>query len=217
MVGWLRPPTPEDERHERPDRVLDLRKLPAHPTGIDAPEWWGIVGLVVIEAIVFTGAMASYFHLKVVNDAWPPAFIGEPDLLLPTLNTFLLLLSTIPGLARRAGHEAGQRPDRPLGLPIAMGMLVVFLGLKIYEYAGHDWGVSTHAYGSIVMLMTGLHMAHVGAVVLKSGVILQYLRSGRIEPRRAVPLEANAVYYYFVAGIWVPLYATIYLAPHLLP
>jgi cytochrome c oxidase subunit III len=67
------------------------------------------------------------------------------------------------------------------------------------------------------MLMTGLHMAHVAAVILKSAVIMKYLHSRRIEPSRMVPLEANAVYYYFVAGIWVPLYATIYLAPYLLP
>jgi cytochrome c oxidase subunit III len=197
--------------------TLDVRELPAHPSGIDAPEWWGIVGLVVIEAIVFTGAMASYFHLKVVNDAWPPAIIGAPDLLLPSLNTLLLLLSTVPVWLGVRAMKRGSEHTARIGLPIAMLMLSVFLGLKIYEYAGHDWGASTHAYGSIVMLMTGLHMAHVGAVILKSGVILQYLRSGRIEPGRAVPLEANAVYYYFVAGIWVPLYATIYLAPNFLP
>lgn len=197
--------------------TLDVRKLPAHPMGVDSPEWWGIVGLVVIEAIVFTGAMASYFHLKVVNEAWPPALIGEPELLLPTLNTLLLLLSTIPvWLGVRQMKRGSDRTART-GLPIAMAMLTVFLGLKIYEYAGHDWGVATHAYGSIVMLMTGLHMAHVGAVILKSAVILRYLHTGRIEPERAVPLEANAIYYYFVAGIWVPLYATIYLAPNFLP
>jgi cytochrome c oxidase subunit III len=197
--------------------VLDVRKLPAHPTGIDAPEWWGIVGLVVIEAIVFTGAMASYFHLKVVNDAWPPAFIGEPELLLPTLNTLILLLSTIPVWLGVRQMRRGSVRTAMVGMPIAMVMLLVFLGLKVYEYAGHDWGISSHAYGSAVMLMTGLHMAHVGAVILKTAVIIVYLRSRRIEPRRMVPLEANAVYYYFVAGIWVPLYATIYLAPHLIP
>jgi cytochrome c oxidase subunit III len=197
--------------------VLDIRKLPAHPEGVDAPEWWGIVSLVIIEAVVFTGAMASYFHLKVVNDAWPPPIIDKPELLLPTLNSLILLLSTIPvWLGVRHMHRGSDRTAK-IGLPIAMVMLAVFLALKIYEYVGNDWGVSTHAYGSAVMLMTGLHMAHVGAVILKSAVILQYLHARRIDPRRAVPLQANAVYYYFVAGIWVPLYATIYLAPYLLP
>jgi cytochrome c oxidase subunit III len=197
--------------------VLDVRKLPTNPTGADSPEWWGIVCLVVIEAVVFTGAMASYFHLKVVNDHWPPAIIDKPELLLPTANTLILLLSVLPiWLGVRHMRRGSDRTAR-IALPIAMVMLVVFLALKIYEYAGNPWGASTHAYGSAVMLMTGLHMAHVAAVILKSAVIMKYLHSRRIEPSRMVPLEANAVYYYFVAGIWVPLYATIYLAPYLLP
>lgn len=197
--------------------TVDVRELPSHPTGVDAPEWWGIAMLVVIEAVVFTGAMASYFHLKVVNDAWPPAMIDTPALLLPTLYTLILLVSVVPIWLGVRHMKAGNERTARIGIPVAMAMLIVFLALKVYEYAGNDWGASTHAYGSVVMLMTGLHMAHVGAVVLKSAVILQYLYAGRIEARRMVPLEANAVYYYFVAGIWVPLYATIYLAPRLLP
>jgi cytochrome c oxidase subunit III len=197
--------------------VLDVRELPTNPTGVDSPEWWGIVSLVVIEAVVFTGAMASYFHLKVVNEHWPPPIIDKPELLLPIANTLILLLSVVPiWLGVRHMRRGSDRTAR-IGVPIAMVMLIVFMGLKIYEYGGNPWGASTHAYGSMVMLMTGLHMAHVGAVILKSAVILVYLRTGRIEPVRMVPLEANAVYYYFVAGIWVPLFATIYLAPHLLP
>jgi cytochrome c oxidase subunit III len=197
--------------------TIDVRELPTHPTGVDSPEWWGIVSLVVIEAVVFTGAMASYFHLKVVNDLWPPPIIDKPELLLPTVNTLILLFSVLPIWLGVRHMRKGSPKTALIGVPIAMLMLVVFLGLKIYEYAGNPWGASTHAYGSMVMLMTGLHMAHVGAVFLKSGVIFQYLRAGRIEPDRRVPLEANAVYYYFVAGIWIPLFATIYLAPHLLP
>jgi cytochrome c oxidase subunit III len=197
--------------------TINVRELPVHPKGHDSPEWWGIVSLVVIEAVVFTGAMASYFHLKVVNDLWPPPIIDKPELLLPTANTMLLLLSVVPIWIGVHQMRKGSERMARIGMPIAMVMLVVFLGLKIYEYAGNPWGASTHAYGSIVMLMTGLHMAHVGAVILKSGVILQYLHAGRIEPERMEAMEANAVYYYFVAGIWIPLYATIYLAPHLLP
>jgi cytochrome c oxidase subunit III len=197
--------------------ALDVRRLTAQPRGMDAPEWWGIVSLVVIEAVVFTGAMASYFHLKVVNDAWPPAIIDKPELLLPSINSVILLLSTVPVWLAVRQMTRGSDGAARLGLPLAMAMLALFMGLKIYEYTGNPWGVSTHAYGSMVMLMTGLHMAHVGAVLLKTAVIFHYVRTGRVGPRNVVPLQANAVYYYFVAGIWVPLYATIYLAPHLLP
>ncbi|HSH46318.1 MAG TPA: cytochrome c oxidase subunit 3 [Longimicrobiales bacterium] len=197
-------------------QVLDVGQLPTRPSGSDAPEWWGIVSLVVIEGTVFTAAIASYFHLKLQNAQWPPPAIGAPDLLLPTLNTVLLVLTAVPAwLGVRGIRRGTDRPAR-VAMPIGILMLMVFLAVKVYEYAGKPWGVATHAYGSMVMLMSGLHMAHVAALIIKTGVIYQYLRSGRIEPERPAPLESNAIYWYFVIAIWVPLYATIYLSPRLL-
>lgn len=197
--------------------ALDVRALPTRPRGPQAPEWWGIMLLVWIEAVVFIGAMASYIHLKLRNAEWPPPGIDTPELLLPSLNTLLLVLSALPiWLAVRA-YRRGRTGPAKVGLPVGMVMLVVFLALKLWEYSHKPWAASTHAYGSIVMLMTGLHMAHVTAVLLKTGVIRGYLATGRIEPDRPAPLEANAVYWYFVVLIWLPLYTIIYLSPHVLP
>lgn len=197
--------------------VVDLRRLPTRPKGVDAPEWWGIVSLVVIEATVFTAAIASYFHLKLQNPEWPPPGIQDPELLMPTLNTVLLILTAVPAWLGVRGMRRGSDGPARIGLPVGIGMLVAFLGLKVYEYATKSWGVTTHAYGSMVMLMTGLHMAHVAAVIIKTSVVYTYLRGGRIEPDRPAPLEANAIYWYFVILVWLPLYATIYLSPRFLP
>lgn len=199
------------------DSALDLRRLPTQPSGKSAPEIWGVAGLVTIEAVVFLGAIASYFHLKLQNPAWPPAGIEDPEILLPTLNTVLLILSALPAwLAVRSFRQGKVGPAR-WALPLGMLMLLVFMAVKIYEYSHKPWGATSHAYGSIVMFMTGLHLTHVGAVVLKTAVVYSHVRSGRVEPRRPAPLEGNALYWYFVIAIWLPLYATIYLSPHLLP
>ena len=197
--------------------VLDVRTLPTRASGATAPEWWGILALVVIEGIVFTGAIVSYFHLELRNAAWPPPGIEPSDLLLPSVNTALLVATAVPvWLAVKAFHHGRIRPA-VWGLPVGVAMLVAFLAIKTWEYAHKPWGATTHAYGSIVLLMTGLHMVHVTAVVLKTVVIHAYIRSGRIEPDRPAPLEANALYWYFVILVWLPLYATIYLSPHVLP
>lgn len=196
---------------------MDLRRLPTQPSGRSAPEFWGVAGLVTIEAVVFIGAMASYFHLRLQNPAWPPSGIEDPELLLPTVNTVLLTLTAIPAWLALRAFRAGDRRPAGWALPVGMLMLVAFVALKVYEYSHKPWGATSHAYGSAVMLMTGLHLAHVGAVVLKTGVVYSYIRSARVDPRRPAPLEANAVYWYFVILIWLPLYATIYLSPHFLP
>lgn len=197
--------------------ALDLRQLPTQPRGKSAPEIWGVAGLVTIEGVVFLGAIASYFHLKLQNPSWPPTGIEDPELLLPTLNTVLLILTALPAWLSVRAVRQGRTGPAEWALPLGMLMLVLFMAVKVWEYTHKPWGATSHAYGSIVLLMTGLHLVHVGAVVLKTGVVYAYLRSDRVEPRRPAPLQGNALYWYFVILIWLPLYTTIYLSPHLLP
>lgn len=197
--------------------VLDLRDLPDQPTGTDAPEWWGIMGLVLIEGVVFIAAAGSYFHLKTVNEAWPPPLIGTPDLLVPTIATLVLILGVPPmALAVRGIRRGTTRTAKGL-LPVAMALVLVYLGLTVFDHARTDWGVTTHAYGSMAVFMSGLHVAHGLAVLTMTAVVLQYLYARRIEPARPMGLEANAIYYYFVAATSVLAWATLYLSPHVLP
>ncbi len=197
--------------------ALDLRTLPDNPTGVDAPEWWGVMGLVLIEGVVFIATVGSYFHFRTVNEAWPPAVIGEPDLVIPSIATAVLLLAVVPMiLAVRAMRRGSDRTAR-VAIPVAMALAAVYLALSLYYSASHDWGVATHAYGSMAMFMSSLHIAHGIAVFLMSAVVLRYLHTRRIEPSRPMGLEVNAIYYYFVAGTSVLAWATLYLSPHVLP
>jgi cytochrome c oxidase subunit I+III len=37
--------------------------------------------------------------------------------------------------------------------------------------------------------------------------------TGHVEPKRLVDVSENGLYWYFVVLSWLPIYATIYLAP----
>lgn len=197
-----------------PVRVA-VERLPTQPDGREAPEWWGVLALIVIEGVVFTSLVASYFHFRTRHLAWPPPGIEPPELLLASLNTLLLAASALPVLLSVRALRAGDERTPRLALPVGMLMLAVFTGLKVWEYTHKAWGPGTHAYGSVVFTITGLHLAHVTAVLLKTAVIWAYLLQGRVEARRPVPLEANALYWYFVVAVWIPLYTTIYLVPRI--
>src|SRR5690606_25687239 len=112
--------------------TLDLTRLPTQPSGRSAPEIWGIAGLVVIEAVVFIAAMASYFHLRLQNPAWPPAGIEASELLLPTANTALLLLTAVPAWLAVRGFRRGSARTAGWALPVGMLMLVAFAAIKVY-------------------------------------------------------------------------------------
>lgn len=194
--------------------VLDVRTLPDSPAGRTSAEWWGIAGLVVIEGMVFIALIVSYFHLDGRNPSWPPEGIEAPHIPLATANTALLIASLLPiWLATRALRDRRERGTK-LALASGIALLAVFLGVKLYEYITLPYGPLTHAYGSIVFTMSGLHMAHVFAVLVKSSVVLAYVHQGRVDPDRRAALDANALYWYFVVAVWLPLYGAIYWAPH---
>lgn len=192
------------------------RSLPRMLQGHGDTVWWGVLFLIVIETAVFASLILSYFYLRAGAPSWPLGGIEPPKLLLPTVNSLVLLASIVPvAWADHAARRGNQRALR-LGKHAGQALLLVFLVIKVVEYAGYDYDWRTNAYGSLVWTMTGLHVAHVLTVLLKSGVVATLAWKGYFSPRRFAGVQANALYWYFVAAVWVPLYATIYLTPHLL-
>lgn len=189
--------------------------LPTLVDGTRAPGWWGIVFLVMIELVVFTSLIISYFYLKSYAPRWPAGDINVPDLFLPTVNTLVLIASALPIYWTNRAIRRNQRGQFLISLFIAMIMAGVFLWLKYVEYSDKGFNWAENAYGSIVWTMTGFHILHVTAVLLKSAAIWVVGVQGYFNERRHVAVEGNALYWYFVIVIWIPLYLTIYISPRL--
>src|SRR5581483_181151 len=66
LAGKTGSRTPSRER-DMADRVeaaaLDVSKLPTVVFGIRSLTWWGIIGMMTIEGMVFLLMIASYFYL----------------------------------------------------------------------------------------------------------------------------------------------------------
>lgn len=199
-----------------PPAAPDSPVLPRYVSGTKAPGWWGIIMLIVIEAAVFATYIASYFYLRTLAAEWPPDGISPPSLTLPTINAFILYLSVIPMFWGERAIFRGDVTRTKIGLAVSFVMGFVFLVLKLYEYSDLDYTWATNAYASIVWTITGFHIAHVMAMLLKSGTIQVLLWKGFFDAQRHVAIETNALYWYFVAGVWVPLFLVLYIAPRLL-
>jgi cytochrome c oxidase subunit 3 len=190
---------------------IDASQYPDYSYGLQAPVWWGMVGLVAVEATVFATLIVSFFYLKTGHVAWPPDGTSPPELLLPTIATVLLLASVLPVYY---SDKAIKRDDAgPLKVwPLAsIALALAFLAIKAYEYSHIGFWWDTHAYGSVVWTMIGLHTAHVLAVILKTLVIVYLARRDYFHHQRRIGVTVNGLYWYFVALVWLPLYATIYL------
>ena len=85
---------------------------------------------------------------------------------------------------RQADAAIGRDDERrmSLGAAVAIGLAMVFLGLKTLEYSDVDYRWDTHSYASIVWTITGFHAAHVMAVIFKT--IIVGVRSGLADFRQ---------------------------------
>lgn len=197
--------------------ALDARDFTRTASDHRHPMWWGFLGMIAIELTVFTTLVVSYYYLRMSADAWPPEPLPLPELLLPTINTLILLASSGAMYWADKGIRRGQERQLAIGLTLGIVMAVVFLGLKAYEYLHHvEYRWHDHAYGSIVWTIVGFHSAHVIALVLKTVVVATLAWRGYFSQDWRLAITANGIYWHFVVIIWIPLYLTLYWAPRFL-
>jgi cytochrome c oxidase subunit III len=197
-------------------RVLDVSGLPTYAFGHRGLMWWGTMGLVLIESVVFAAAIASYFYLWLHNADWPPA--GEPPALLyGTLNTIILLASGLPNhLTKKAAEHEDLRKVR-IGLVFCLLFALAFLAVRAFEFTALNTSWYDHAYGSILYALLVLHTAHLVTDAVDTGVLTALMfKSELVEGRRFVDVAENALYWWFVVAAWLPIYFTVYIAPRVL-
>jgi cytochrome c oxidase subunit III len=195
--------------------VLDLRGMSPYSQGSDGLLYWGFWGILAIETTVFSALVASYYYLRFAGGPFPPPGHDAPELLLPTLNTLVLLASSALVWWGDRGIEKGNSRRLALGLAAGIALAIVFLVLKVVEYGDPDYRWDSHAYGSAIWTIVGFHSAHVATLVMKTTVIGYLAWRGYFNERRRMGVTVNGIYWHFVVLIWLPLYATIYLAPRL--
>jgi cytochrome c oxidase subunit III len=192
--------------------AIDVSELPTVVFGSRAPLWWGLIGLIAIESTMFAILIATYYYLRGSAAVWPPHGV---DARLPfrVANLALLLVSVWPmALVTRAAVRDDLRGMRRwLAFGTALGL--VALGLRLALFADMSFRWNSHAYGSIVWTILGLHTTHLVAASAENLVLLALLFLGPLEDKHLLDLRLNSLYWNFVVISWVVLFAVVYLDP----
>lgn len=194
-----------------------LQPPPPLPTGSVSHRsagWWAMLCGIITEAALFAYLLFSYYYFAIQPHAgaWPPEPMGFA-LSLP--NTVILLLSSVAvWWAERGTHEAA-RWKQLFGLLIAIGLGLVFVTVQLFEWKSRSFSVSSHPYGSLYFTITGFHMAHVvvGLMILLALLVWEAL--GYFGPHRDAPPSIGAIYWHFVDAVWLAVFFTFYVTPHL--
>jgi heme/copper-type cytochrome/quinol oxidase subunit 3 len=192
--------------------VIDVSALPKFAFGHKGLIWWGTVGFMVIEGSMFVMALIVYFYLRLKVPEWPPS-LPNPDVGFATANLALVLASCFPNALAKKAAEAFDLPKVQLWLVVLTIVGVGTLILRAFEYTQLNCRWDDNAYGSMVWVLLSLHTIHVGTDVVESGVLTALMFAGPVTERRFVDVSENALYWYFIAAWWIPIYLTIYFAP----
>jgi heme/copper-type cytochrome/quinol oxidase subunit 3 len=189
--------------------ALDVSQLPSHAFGPSSPMWWGTIGMIVVEGMLFALTIMSYFYLRSQAAEWPLR-APPPDLLWGTLNTVLMLLSGIPNAwTKRSAEQFDQRRVRT-GLWLCTLIGLVLMAVRVGEFATLNVHWNENAYGSVVWLLMGLHTTHLITDTYNTAVLAALFSGGPLECKRYVDVSENAGYWYFVLVSWLAVYAVVF-------
>jgi len=195
--------------------VLEVSSLPTYGYSHRSLMWWGTWGMMLIEATVFVMAIGCYLFLRSHADSWPVSRF-PPDLLFGSINVAILLISCLPNHWAKMAAEKEDLPKVRVWLVVCLLFSLAFVGVRVFEFMHLNVSWDSNAYGSIVWLLLGLHTAHLLTDTIDSALLTVLMFTGPLEGVRFVDVSENAMYWYFVAFTWLPIYAVIYLLPRVL-
>ena len=186
----------------------------------------GMWAFLITEVMFFGGLFAGFFVYILGHAEAFAEGSKHLDLTLGTVNTIVLLGSSLTmALAVRSAQQ-GQRSGQMLFLILTMALGVVFLGIKSVEYAhkfeqhlvpgrsflmeGSDTQ-SAQLFFSFYFAMTGVHALH---MVVGVGLLLWLLGNawrGKYTETYFTPVEVCGLYWHFVDIVWIFLFPTLYL------
>ena len=194
--------------------VADISGLPRTVFGHRSLMWWGTLGFIIIEGTTLFICAVTYFYLRRNFTTWPPEHIYRPALLIPTIQAALMLLSNIPmRWADRASRKMDLAGVRK-AFVICSVLAVVMTVLRWFEFRALNVRWDTTAYGSAAWATVTAHGTLLLLELAETVAFTVLLWGNDVEERDLSGVADNAFYWYFMTGVWIPLYVIVFLSPH---
>ena len=197
-------------------KTLNVDHLPPYEISSQAPLWWGQLCIAIIEGTMFSILIAAFLYTRLRIDVWPPPGDQFPHLVLPTIALLFLILSAVPSYYASQAAKKNNRRGMIINLALNLLFAAVFFVLRIIEWHSLNFNWQTDAHGSYVWAFLGLHSADVIGDLVFTLVLLVIILIGRYGERERLGVHVDTVVWYFLVGIWVPIYVVIYWGPRIL-
>jgi cytochrome c oxidase subunit 3 len=182
----------------------------------------GIWAFLASEILFFSGLFITYAVYRVSNEQAFQVAGKETELFYGTLNTAILLTSsmTMTVALRASGARLRQLTIICLAVTAVLGLAFLFCkGLEYRDdltknlFPGADFPLKppqTELFWMLYWIMTGIHAIHLSAGILVVAVVA-WLFGRRVIPVQDSTMEGVATYWHFVDSVWLVLYPLLYL------
>lgn len=165
------------------------------------------------EVMLFAALFTAYFVIRADSGTWPPEGFGleRPDILLPGINTILLVSSSVTMQLAVWAAKRGDRGKLVRWLSITLLLGAAFISIQGYEYVNNGFGLRDGVFGSTFYTLTGFHGAHVLIGLIFIAIVANRARLGLVNAQHHTAVEAGSYYWHFVDVVWLFLFSTLYV------
>jgi len=171
------------------------------------------------EVVIFASMIGVFVVFRIHSPEIVFQVHHNANILLVTLNTFLLLTSSwamVMGL-REIRRNNPQGLIRWFGLMCLLGVVFVSLQYVEYQELAHEGialfnqGNAYDGFGARFYAPTAFHGAHVIVGVLWGLYVINNARKGKYDSKNYAGVEVFGLYWHFVDVVWVILFTMLYL------
>jgi cytochrome c oxidase subunit 3 len=204
--------------------ALNVSKLPSGVLDHRAVLWWGNTLLLVIETTVFGLLAATYFYVRMNTHPWPPPrwyplpviHNPLPDLMTGTSTLILLIISCLPMIFVDLSARRRRQSNVKIGLFISLAFCFILILVRFFEFRAMMFKWDANAYASIIWTILGMHLLHLLVGTTEIALILSWTFTRPLDDKHRLDTTVTAVYWYWIAAIWIPFYLIIYWGPRIL-
>jgi cytochrome c oxidase subunit 3 len=173
---------------------------------------FGLVVFLIAEGMIFMGMFGAYLAFRSTLPSWPPEGTPELELLLPGVNTAILISSSFVIHNADSAIKKNDVKGMRTWMAITAAMGAIFLAGQAYEYFHLKFGLTTNLFASAFYVLTGFHGLHVLVGVLCILAVLWRSRTqGHYSNEKHFGIQAAELYWHFVDVIWIILFGLLYI------
>jgi heme/copper-type cytochrome/quinol oxidase subunit 3 len=101
-----------------------------------------------------------------------------------------------------------------IGLVLCSLLILLMCVLRFFEFQALKVRWDTSAYGSAAWAVVFSHTTLLVLEAAETWAITALMFSPEVEDRDLSGVSDNATYWYFLTGVWIPLYIAVYLSPY---